>query len=140
MQTVQVADNIISQQRHSLYGLARILKECPPARLSFVPAGRPTANSSTSCGTGAIDNDKVFFFLFFQHCVAARVKRVLSEKSHSGSVKLWLPAGMKIRQRCSALAWLNTERCRSPAPMIKIGSGPLDLCYPLFCGGDTIPP
>lgn len=105
-------------------------------------AGTSTANISTSCETGPVDDGKqaffLFIFLFLQHCVAACVKRVLSEKSHSGSVKPGLPAGMKIPERCSALAWLNTARCQSPAPMIKIGNSPLDLFYPLFFGGDTI--
>lgn len=78
------------------------------------------------------------YLLFFQHCVATCVKRVLSEKSHSGSIKPGLPAGMKIPERCSAFAWLNTKRCQGLAPMIKIGSSPLDPFYPLFYGGDTI--
>lgn len=121
---------------------SNLKKKCPPAHLSFVLAGTSMANISTSCENGPVDDGKLpflfFSFLFLQHCVAACVKRVLSEKSHSGSVKPGLPAGMKIPERCSALAWLNTERCQSPAPMIKIGSSPLDLFYPLFFGGDTI--
>lgn len=117
-----------------MYNLEDFFHTCPPAHLSFRPAGTSTAKGSNSGQTGPIDKGNMFFGFYF--CLPLCVKRVLSEKSHRGSVKPWLPTGMKICERCSALAWLNTERCQSPAPMIKIGSSPLDLRYLPFFGRD----